>query len=217
VKVTKKYVGLVSVTLALVGASALVIAGVVGLGLAPAKKAEALSAQTLAQSTRMESIVTSAEADFDAADKSAALKKAAKAAPAAITIVVFPKEPVVKKKPVTTKAVARKKVAVSRGANTRSGATGSGWNKANVSWYGPGLYGHTMAGGGTLTRSSMVVAHRSLSFGTRVEFSYHGKTCVAVVRDRGPYVSGRTFDLGPGTASALGFSGASSISYRILG
>ena len=93
---------------------------------------------------------------------------------------------------------------------------GSGWKTARVSWYGPGFYGNTMAGGGTLQPDSMVVAHRSLAFGTRIEFSYNGHTCIAVVRDRGPYVGGRTFDLGPGTARALGFGGVGTVSYRIL-
>lgn len=90
------------------------------------------------------------------------------------------------------------------------------WKSARVSWYGPGFYGHTMAGGGTLTPTSMVVAHRTMKFGTRVQISYNGKTVVAVVRDRGPYVAGRTFDLGPGTAHALGFSGVGTIRWRVV-
>jgi len=92
----------------------------------------------------------------------------------------------------------------------------SGWMSAKVSWYGPGFYGNTMAGGGTLTPSSMVVAHRSLAFGTKIEFSYNGRTCVAVVQDRGPFIASRIFDLGPGTAKALGFSGVGTVKYRIL-
>lgn len=95
-------------------------------------------------------------------------------------------------------------------------AGGAGWKTARVSWYGPGFYGNTMAGGGTLQPGSMVVAHRSMAFGTRVEFSYKGRTCVATVQDRGPYTGGRQFDLGPGTAKALGFSGVGTVSYRIL-
>ncbi|MCE5203934.1 MAG: septal ring lytic transglycosylase RlpA family protein [Coriobacteriales bacterium] len=91
-----------------------------------------------------------------------------------------------------------------------------GWRKARVSWYGPGFYGHTMAGGGKLTPTSMVVAHRSLRFGTKVEIMYRGRRVIAVVKDRGPYVSGRTFDLGPGTAKALGFSGVGTVSWRIV-
>ena len=94
---------------------------------------------------------------------------------------------------------------------------GKGWRRARVSWYGPGFYGNTMAGGGKLTRTSMVVAHRSMPFGTKIQFTYRGRSCTAVVRDRGPYISGRVFDLGPGTAKALGFSGVGTVSYRILG
>ncbi|MHB1340618.1 MAG: septal ring lytic transglycosylase RlpA family protein [Coriobacteriia bacterium] len=92
----------------------------------------------------------------------------------------------------------------------------TGWKSAKVSWYGPGFYGNTMAGGGQLTPTSMVVAHRSMKFGTKIQFTYKGKSVVAVVKDRGPYVSGRTFDLGPGTAKSLGFSGVGTVSWRVV-
>jgi len=110
------------------------------------------------------------------------------------------------KKPVAKKK-AKKKVAKARYGS---------WSSARVSWYGPGFYGHTMAGGGKLTRTSMVVAHRSLPFGTRIQFAYRGRTVTAVVRDRGPYIAGRTFDLGPGTARSLGFGGVGTVKYRIV-
>jgi len=97
----------------------------------------------------------------------------------------------------------------------RAAAKGS-WRSARVSWYGPGLYGNGMAGGGKLKRDSMVVAHRSLPFGTRIQFKYKGRTVTAVVKDRGPYIKGRTFDLGPGTAKALHFSGVGTVKYRIV-
>jgi rare lipoprotein A len=93
----------------------------------------------------------------------------------------------------------------------------AGWSSAKVSWYGPGFYGRTMAGGGKLQQNSMVVAHRSLPFGTKIEFSYKGRTCTAVVQDRGPHIAGRVFDLGPGTAKTLGFSGVGTVQYRIIG
>ena len=115
--------------------------------------------------------------------------------------------------------VVKKSVRVVRTAGPRrtyAAVTTGGFRTCRVSWYGPGFYGHTMAGGGRLTPTSMVVAHRSLPFGTRVLIKYRGRTVTAVVRDRGPYVSGRTFDLGPGTAKALGFSGVGTISYRIF-
>jgi rare lipoprotein A (peptidoglycan hydrolase) len=105
----------------------------------------------------------------------------------------------------------------SSSASPSRSTSGSGWTSARVSWYGPGFYGNTMAGGGTLQPSSMVVAHRSLAFGTRVQFQFNGKSCTATVMDRGPHVAGREFDLGPGTAKALGFSGVGTVKYRIVG
>jgi rare lipoprotein A (peptidoglycan hydrolase) len=115
------------------------------------------------------------------------------------------------------KRAAPRKVRATRPRVTAVAATGTGWRSARASWYGPGFYGNTMAGGGKLTPSSMVVAHRSMPFGTRVQISYGGRSVTAVVRDRGPYVGGRTFDLGPGTAKALGFSGVGTIKWRIVG
>jgi 3D (Asp-Asp-Asp) domain-containing protein len=93
---------------------------------------------------------------------------------------------------------------------------GGGWRSARASWYGPGFYGHTMAGGGRLSRGSMIVAHKSLPFGTRVLVQWRGRSVVAVVRDRGPFIAGREFDLGPGTARAVGFGGVGTIRYRLL-
>jgi rare lipoprotein A (peptidoglycan hydrolase) len=81
-----------------------------------------------------------------------------------------------------------------------------GW-LALASWYGPGLYGNTMACGGVLHPGSMVVAHRTLVCGTRLLVCYAGRCVDAVVQDRGPYVAGRDVDLGPGVARALGFGG----------
>ncbi len=86
-----------------------------------------------------------------------------------------------------------------------------------MSWYGPGFYGRKTASGAVLTQGMMNVAHRSLPFGTQIQFEYNGHTCTAVVNDRGPYAGGRTFDLGPGTATALGFGGVGTVKYRILG
>lgn len=119
--------------------------------------------------------------------------------------------------PTIVRRAVRKAAAPVSGAPAASSApAGDGWKSAKVSWYGPGFIGNTMAGGGTLEWGSMVVAHRSLPFGTMIEFEYNGRTCVAVVQDRGPYAGGRTFDLGPGTAAALGFSGVGTVNYRIL-
>ncbi len=122
--------------------------------------------------------------------------------------------PVVKKKAAKKVHVSAKARKVVKGA--KRFVAGGGWRKARVSWYGPGFYGHGMAGGGKLTKTSMIVAHRSLPFGTKIQFQYKGRTCTAVVKDRGPFVGGREFDLGPGTAKALGFSGVGTVQYKII-
>jgi rare lipoprotein A len=51
------------------------------------------------------------------------------------------------------------------------------------------------------------VANKTLPCGTKVQFKYGGRTVMATVDDRGPYVSGRTWDLGQSTRAALGFDG----------
>jgi rare lipoprotein A (peptidoglycan hydrolase) len=74
-----------------------------------------------------------------------------------------------------------------------------------------------MAGGGTLQQDSFILAHKTLPFGTMVEITCNGKTVIAPVRDRGPYVAGREFDLGPGVRKVLGVWGVFTIDYRVLG
>lgn len=127
-------------------------------------------------------------------------------------------QPKPKPKPAARPAArsAAKPAAPAAASPSRSGDSG-GWQSARVSWYGPGFYGRKTASGAVLTQNMMNVAHKSLPFGTRIQFEYKGRTATAVVNDRGPYVGGRTFDLGPGTAQALGFGGVGTVHYRILG
>lgn len=51
------------------------------------------------------------------------------------------------------------------------------------------------------------VANRTLPCGTNVTFRYNGRTVTAVVDDRGPFVSGRDWDLNQNSTGALGFGG----------
>lgn len=76
----------------------------------------------------------------------------------------------------------------------------------NVSWYGPGFYGKRTACGVAMTETLIGVAHRTLPCGTRITFKNpaNGKTITAPVVDRGPYVSGRQWDLTGGLCQALG-------------
>jgi rare lipoprotein A len=59
------------------------------------------------------------------------------------------------------------------------------------------------------------VANVSLACGTRVAFRYGGRTIVATVDDRGPYVAGREWDLNQNTAAALGFAGVAGVWYSV--
>jgi rare lipoprotein A (peptidoglycan hydrolase) len=86
----------------------------------------------------------------------------------------------------------------------------------NVSWYGPGLYGNGMACGGTLTRRTVGVAHRTLPCGTLIEFRNpeNGLVVIAPVVDRGPFVSGRSWDLAAGLCDNLNHCHTGAIEWR---
>ncbi|MCL2655139.1 MAG: septal ring lytic transglycosylase RlpA family protein [Coriobacteriia bacterium] len=92
----------------------------------------------------------------------------------------------------------------------------TGWQTGKASWYGPGFYGHHTADGTTYTATILLVANKTLPLGTNVAISYGGRTVIAPVKDRGPYVAGRDFDLSAGLASALGFSGVQTIRWAIV-
>lgn len=89
-----------------------------------------------------------------------------------------------------------------------------------ISWYGPGFSGNGgacgMFGANGLGPEDIGVAHRTLPCGTRVTFRYNGRTVVTQVKDRGPYVPGRIWDMTRGLCEALGhcFTGGG-VYYRI--
>jgi rare lipoprotein A len=86
-----------------------------------------------------------------------------------------------------------------------------GLRPSGASYYGPGLYGNGVACGGTLRPGTIGVAHKTLPCGTKVTIRYHGRTVVAPVIDRGPYVAGRDFDLTEAVKNRLGFGGVGTI------
>jgi hypothetical protein len=89
---------------------------------------------------------------------------------------------------------------------TPAPATGGGWHhNLDESWYGPGFYGQHTACGQILTTTLRGVANRTLPCGTMVEFRNpkNGKTITVPVVDRGPYVSGRYWDLTYATCSVI--------------
>ena len=89
----------------------------------------------------------------------------------------------------------------------------------NISWYGPGFYGHNGACGlvpGGIQKDTVGVAHRTLPCGTKVTFRYNGRTVTTMVIDRGPYVKGRIWDMTRGLCVLLDhcFTGGG-VYYRI--
>lgn len=74
-----------------------------------------------------------------------------------------------------------------------------------ASWYNDA--GGTACG----FHAGLGVANKTLPCGTKVTFMYGGRTVTAVVDDRGPFVSGRTWDLNQNTAAALGMGGVATV------
>ena len=108
------------------------------------------------------------------------------------------------------------------------------WQASRVSFYGPGLYcvsnrvkaclpqrgrsarAKLTACGVLFTRTVVGVAHRTLPCGTLVAFTYRGRTVIAPVIDRGPYVAGRVWDLSGGLCVALRHCFTGPISWTIV-
>ncbi|MGH2906620.1 MAG: septal ring lytic transglycosylase RlpA family protein [Solirubrobacterales bacterium] len=80
-----------------------------------------------------------------------------------------------------------------------------------ASYYGPGLYGGGLACGGTLKPSTIGVAHKTLPCGTKVTFKVGNHIVTAPVVDRGPYVSGRDWDLTAGLKRKLHFGSTGTV------
>lgn len=108
------------------------------------------------------------------------------------------------------------KAAAEAASRVNQQLAGSGeWGTAVASHYGWNFTGKG-ASGEVIGPYSMIVAHKTLPFGTLIEFEYEGKRAVAKVADRGPFTAGREFDLGPGVARVLGFTGVHEVRYRII-
>src|SRR5207248_11521944 len=84
-------------------------------------------------------------------------------------------------------------------------ATANVFRLSYASWYEDG--GATACG----THARFGVAHRTLPCGTKVTIRYRGRSVVATVDDRGPFVGGRDWDLSGAVAGALGFGGTDAI------
>jgi peptidoglycan lytic transglycosylase len=88
------------------------------------------------------------------------------------------------------------------GAGANQAQRHSVFRRGLASWYYDD--GHRTACG---FHAKFGVAHRTLRCGTKVTFLHSGHRITAVVDDRGPYISGRTWDLDERSARALHVSG----------
>ncbi|NOY35688.1 MAG: septal ring lytic transglycosylase RlpA family protein [bacterium] len=88
-----------------------------------------------------------------------------------------------------------------------------GWKsyEGKASWYGPRFHGRKRADGRIYDQNEVLVAHRVFPLGMKVRVTnlLNGRTVVAPVLDRGPYVVkdgkyDREIDLSLGAARALG-------------
>lgn len=73
---------------------------------------------------------------------------------------------------------------------------------ASVSWYGDES-GSTTANGERYDPDGRTFAHRSMPFGTLVEFCGPYGCVTARCNDRGPFIAGRDFDLSRGAFAAI--------------
>ncbi|HWD65450.1 MAG TPA: septal ring lytic transglycosylase RlpA family protein [Solirubrobacteraceae bacterium] len=94
--------------------------------------------------------------------------------------------------------------ASNRGNWVRAGSV-TGLVPRVASWYNDG--GNTACG----FHARFGVANRTLPCGTKVTVAYHGRSVLATVDDRGPYVGGRDYDLNQNTAGALGMYGVATV------
>lgn len=105
-------------------------------------------------------------------------------------------------------------------SDKQKATTASTGKTAKVSYYAHQFHGRKTASGERFNMNALTVAHKTLPFGTKVEFTCAstGKKVVAKVNDRGPYVHGRSFDLSYSAAKALGIldRGVAKVTYRIL-
>lgn len=74
------------------------------------------------------------------------------------------------------------------------------------------------ANGEVFNKDDFTVAHKSFSFGTRVEFRLGNHSVVCRINDRGPFVGTREFDLSYGCANAIGLNkrGVAKVQWRLV-
>ncbi len=86
-----------------------------------------------------------------------------------------------------------------------------------ASWYGPNFHGHLTSSGEYYNMYDMTVAHKTWPMNTMVKITNldNGKSVIARVNDRGPFVKGRIVDCSYAVAKKLGFDKKGTCNARI--
>ena len=79
-----------------------------------------------------------------------------------------------------------------------------------------GLCGSRTASGERFNCAALTAAHKTLPLGTHVRVQHGSKSVVVRINDRGPFIRGRSIDLSPAAASAIGCSGLCNVQLEIL-
>lgn len=94
----------------------------------------------------------------------------------------------------------------------RTGQLFSGYS----SWYGNEFHGRPTASGERFDQNGFTCAHRSLPFGTWLRVTFQGRSIIAKVNDRGPFIANRVLDLSRGAAETLGLTGVQWVDCEIV-
>ncbi|HEY2532544.1 MAG TPA: septal ring lytic transglycosylase RlpA family protein [Xanthobacteraceae bacterium] len=88
-----------------------------------------------------------------------------------------------------------------------------------ASVYSGRFSGRATANGERIRSSAFTAAHRSLPFGTlvRVTNARNSRSVIVRINDRGPFVGGRTIDLTPSAARAIGMGSLARVTLAIVG
>ncbi len=96
-----------------------------------------------------------------------------------------------------------------------------GTEQGTASWYGEAHQGRPTASGEPYDMHGMTAAHRTLSFGTRIQVTNdnNGRSVELTVTDRGPFIEGRILDVTYRAAQELDFvaDGLARIQLEVLG
>ena len=104
--------------------------------------------------------------------------------------------------------------------SANSGAARSYYQSTTVSYYANKFNGEKTASGDVYRHSKMSAAHKTLSFGTKVEIINieNSKKVMVTINDRGPLKSGRAFDLSQGAFKKIGNlnDGILKVKYKVV-